>query len=325
MKHKLILVAVIIMFTSYFTFSQNCNLAIKEGSKLTLTAYSWANPNLYDAKFQKLKDNKKDEQIISYNQDVSTGKLAPSSTYPMTYTIKKKSPAAGGDEYTLTTTIAGKEYSSYVTCKNDTLYSYRNKGIVDLSDGKGGSLGFTIQGPAVLPMNMKVGDIPPHYDDMTVLYPTISEEKAKYVDYVKTFSGEVVGLYMFSLKAVESLAISAQTIHYMNALVTAEDEITFGGTKYKSFVIESQTWTKGKMDISVKTAYRDVNEAYEKGIEIMKSKTEKMMIKKGITNELGYTVSYLKEWYVPQIGIVKSETYDNLGGIAGGMSVTALE
>jgi hypothetical protein len=50
-----------------------------------------------------------------------------------------------------------------------------------------------------------------------------------------------------------------------------------------------------------------------------------MMIHKGYNNEKGYMVSYLKEWYVPVIGIVKSESYDMMGGIAGGMSVTAIE
>jgi len=119
MTLKTNLTTLVIMFTSYSTFSQNCSLVIKDGSKLTLTAYSWTNPNLYDPKFQKLKEDKKDEQILSYNQSVSTGKLAPASTYPMTYTIKKTASNNGGDDYTLTTTIAGKDYSSYALCKND--------------------------------------------------------------------------------------------------------------------------------------------------------------------------------------------------------------
>jgi len=140
-KNKTLLAAIAFLFISYSSFSQNCNLAIKDGSKLTLTAYSWTNPNLYDPKFQKLKDDKKDEQILAYNESVLSGKVAPASTYPMIFTVKKAAAEIGGDEYALTTSIAGKDYSAYVLCKNDTLYSYRNKGVVDLPDGKGGSLG----------------------------------------------------------------------------------------------------------------------------------------------------------------------------------------
>ena len=67
------------------------------------------------------------------------------------------------------------------------------------------------------------------------------------------------------------------------------------------------------------------NEAAKKGIERGTSKWDKMMLKKGVTNELGYMVSYLKEWFVPALGIVKTESYDNLGGIAGGSVTSTLE
>jgi len=319
MKRHLNFIALVTVFTSYAAFSQNCNLAYKDGSKFTSTAYSWTNPNLYDPKFQKLKEDKKDELIYSYNKDVQSGKISPASTYPMIFSVKKASLSTGGDEYTLTTNIGGKDYSSYLICKGDTLYSYRNKGVVELPDGKGGSLGFTIQSPSKLPMNIKVGDTLPSFSDLSFLNPVTTETKTKYI--------QMEGDYMvtYSLKALETLSFSSNTIHHVFAKVTAEEEIIISGTKYKAYIIESEKWHKGKMDKSVVTAYSDVNEAYKKGIEKLIAKSDKMMVKKGVTNELGYMVSYLKEWYVPALGIVKTESYDNLGGIAGGSITSGVE
>lgn len=328
-KNKLPLTALVIMFTSYSTFSQNCNLAIKDGSKLTLTFYSWTNPNLYDPKFQKLKDDKKDEQILAYNQSVLTGKIAPASTYPMTFTTKKTTSTNGGDEYIVTTTIAGKDYSGYALCKNDTLYSIRNKGVIYLLDGKGDSLGFSIQSPQILPTKMKVGDKLPTYDDISFLYPTSSEKRLKMVftevipetntHYASSIWGTI------EVNGRQTLTFSSRLIHYVNAEVTGEEEVTIGGVKYKAYIIESETWNKGKMDVSYETNFKEVDEYYAKLTEKGQKKFDKMMLRKGNTNELGFSVSYLKEWFVPTIGIVKSESYDNLGGIGGGMSITGIE
>lgn len=299
--------------------AQDCNFAFKDGGKLTSTAYSWTNPYVYDPKFQKLKDEKKDELIASYNADVLSGKIAPSGTYPYTFTVKKNALASGATEYILTTNIAGKDYSSFLVCKGDTLFSYRNKGPVLLNDANGKELGFTIQDPQKMPLNLKVGDKLPTFNDISFLYPTTSETRTKYVQVVEDY------MVIYSLKALETLSFSSHTIHYMFAEVTGEEELVFAGTKYKAYTIESQTWTKGKMDMSVVTAYRDVNEACKKGMDKTMAKAEKMMVKKGVTNELGYMVSYLKEWYVPQLGIVKTETYDKFGGIAGGSLTTSIE
>jgi hypothetical protein len=317
------------MFTSYSAFTQNCNLALKDGSKLTTTAYSWTNPSLYDPAFQKLKDEKKDAQILAYNQSVSSGTLAPASVYPMTSTVKKVAAAAGGDEYTITTTIGGKDYSSYAICRNDTFYSIRNKGIVDLPDGKGGSLGFSIQSPQVLPLNLKIGDKLPTYEDINFLYPTSSAQRLKMVyteeipETATHYAGWVWGT--IEVDGKQSLTFSSRIINYMFAEVTGEEEVTISGTKYKALIIESEKWNKGKMDVSYETNYKDVNDYYAKMVEKSQKRFDKMMLRKGNTNELGFSVSYLKEWFVPSIGIVKSESYDNLGGIGGGMSITGLQ
>jgi len=319
MTLKICSAAIILMISGYSALAQDCHIAYKDGSKFTSTAYSWTNPHLYDPKFQKLKDEKKDELISKYNNEVQTGKIQPTSTYPMVFSVKRSTLNSGGEEYTLTTSIGGKDYSSYLICKGDTMFSYRNKGIVELNDAKGASIGFTIQSPSKIPMKLKVGDKLPTFSDLSFLNPVTAETRAKYI--------QMEGDYMvsYSLKALETLSFSSNTIHHVFAEVTGEEELTIHGTKYQAYIIESEKWHKGKMDISTTTAYSDVNEAFKKGEEKLKAKAEKMMIKKGVTNDLGYMVSYLKEWFVPALGIVKTESYDNSGGIAGASITTDIE
>jgi hypothetical protein len=332
--NKTILIAIVTLFLNYSAISQNCNLAIKDGSKLTLTAYSWTNPGLYDPKFQKLKEDKKDEQILAFNQSVSAGKVTPSGTYPMAYSVMKAPSKDGGDQYTLTTTIAGKEYSSYAFCKNDTILLYRNLGSVELSDGKGGSLGFTIQGAQILPLKINVGDKLPTYDDVSVLYPTTLDKTLKrtVIDQTShTVYGDPMAssvqykLRQIDVKVKETFNFSSHTVHYKNAMVTGEEEVNIGGIKYKAYIINSETWTKPTLSVSYETADEAVKKSEKKANEIIQESFTKTP-KKQSTNELGYMVSYLKEWFVPEIGgIVKSESYDAFGSISGSLSLTSIE
>src|SRR5687768_10304943 len=133
-KSKLIFTTIVILFISSSVFSQNCNLKIKDGSKITLNAQSWANPLLYDAKFEKAKDEQKTAQIVAYNESIATGKTPAASNYPMTFTAKKTTLSDGVDEYQMTTNISGKDYSSYVICRDDSLFISRNRGILTTPD-----------------------------------------------------------------------------------------------------------------------------------------------------------------------------------------------
>lgn len=321
---KAIASAIMLLFVACSAFSQQCNLLIKDGSKLTLSFLSYTNPSLYDPKFPKLKEEKKDAQIAEYNASVASGKIAPASNSPMTFTLKKTGSSPAGDEFTITVNIAGKDYSSYLLCSPDTLYVYRNKGAVELPDGKGGSAGFTLQGPQKLPTKIKVGDKLPIYEDISFLYPVNHEGMTQMIkSQVYGDAGQIFSTY--DVKVRETVSFSSEIVHSMYAEVTGEDEIAISGTKYKAFIIESETWSKAKMDATYETNNDDLNKLLKENLAKGESKFNKMMLRKGYNNEKGYMVSYLKEWYAPGIGIVKSESYDLLGGIAGGMLTTAIE
>jgi hypothetical protein len=331
---RVIVASLAVIAFGYPAYTQSCNLALKDGSKLKLTANTWANPSLYDPKFQKLSDAKKDEQILAFNQDVASGKIAPASAYPLSYTVKKSPVKDGGDQYTITTNIAGKDYSSYAVCKGDTLLFYRNLGVVEMPDTKGGTMGFTIQGAQVLPLKLKVGDRLPTYDDITILYPSTFDQTLKRTVMDQT-SYTTIGdpmassvnykLRQVDVKVRETFNFSAHTIHYKNAVVLAEEDITISGQPYKAYVISSETWTKPTMTVSYETADEQVKKSEKKTNEIIEESLSKKLYKE-TTNELGYTVSYIKEWFVPQIGgIAKAESYDAFGGILGRTMLLSLE
>ncbi len=334
MTTKALQTFVVTLFLSYSAFSQNCNVVIKDGSKMNISTYIWAMPNLYDPKFIKQKEAAKDQQILAFNESVSSGKAVPATNSPYTIVVKKETAKEGGDQYTLTVTVAGKDYPSYVFCKNDTLFFYRNLGAVDIPDGNGGSNGFMLTGTQVLPMKLKVGDKIPPYDDMLVLYPQTFDKTVKknVMDMVThTAMGDPMAssvkynLRQVDVKVRETFSFSTHTVHYMNAVVTGEEELTIGGVKYKAYIINSETWSKPKIDVSIETADEEVRKSEKKGNELLQESLLKSPRKQS-TNSLGYLVTYLTEWFVPELpGVVRSETYDASGIIAATVAVTGVQ
>ena len=349
--NKISLASVVIFLNSLAATAQNCNLAIKDGAKISLTAQSFTNPLIADAKFLKAKDEQQAEQIVAYNAAIAAGKTPAASNYPMTYTVTKTALKEGGNEYKMTTSIAGKEYSGYVVCRGDSLFITRNKGILSTPDGTGGIYGYSIQGVQKLPVKVKVGDRLPAYEDIIIVLPASTDINVKkkvfagyetnttnesgfFVDsrtgesgvgaYTKTTTREVYNTIDVAVK--KTVSNSGHIVHYMFAEVTGEEHITLSGVTYKAYLIQSQTWSKQTITESFESADDQVNDQQKKLSEKMYRSYDKMMVKKQSTNELGYMVSYLKEWYVPELGgMVKTESYDAHGGIAGGMVLTGIE
>ncbi|MCX6290639.1 MAG: hypothetical protein NT126_02615 [Bacteroidetes bacterium] len=335
-------------------FGQNCGQAIKDGGKLTLVIQSWTNPLLADAKFLKAKDDKKDEQIAAYNADVQSGKIAPASNYPMSFTFKKGN-LNGWDEYILTTTIAGTDYSSYLFCNQDTLYQFRNLGVVRIGTAEN-PVGETVQGAQKLPTHMKVGDVLSPFQDFGFLYPQTMDNKVRITVSAgfKTYDKIGYGIFQDSkdnnktkeglyttptpyeifkqvpVDVKEKISFSTHTINYVNAKVKAEEQVTISGVNYNAFIIESETWTNATMAVNYKSADKKfTTEQIIADIAGQDKKVEKKMerqaLKIGYVNELGYNVTYKKEWFVPQIGIVKTVAFDTYGGISTIMTTTELQ
>jgi hypothetical protein len=350
---KTILTTIVVVLMGSTSFSQTCGQYIKDGGKLTLVIQSWTNPLLADTKFLKAKDEKKDEQIVAYNTDVQSGKISPTSNYPMTFTFKKGT-VRGFDEYTMTTTISGTDYSSYIFCDNDTLYQFRNLGVVRIGTAEN-PVGETVQGAQKLPTNMKVGDVLSPFQDYTFIYPQSMDIKARitvsagFKTYDKIGFGDFkdandqnkskYGLYteptpyeifkQVPVDVKEAISFSTHTINYVHAIVKAEEQVNISGANYKAFVIESETWNNTKMAANYQSADKkfttgQIIEDISNQDKKLEKKMERQALKIGYVNKLGYNVTYKKEWFVPQIGIVKTIAYDTYGGISTIMTTTEL-
>ncbi len=348
---KATLAFIIALLTGTPAIAQKCNLFLKDTGSIELMITTYNTPFMNpDQKFAKMKDAKKDEEVLKFNAMVYGGQVTPASKYPLTYRYKK-AIVPDGDEYTLTTNIAGKDYSSYLVCNSDTLYFARNRGPVEVPNADGSVFGYTIQGIMVLPMRIKVGDVLPKFDDISIVLPTskditvqktvFSHMATKTTDhygyatdsrtgetgfgsYTKTTTSAVYK--NIDVEVRQTISTNNHVINYMFAEVTAEEDVTVNDKKYRAYVIESQSWSKSKMDISYESADERVNREQTELSAKMMGKFDKMMVRRSFTNPLGYMVIYKKEWFVPELGtMAKVEAFDMFGAIVSVTSVTGLK
>ena len=76
MKNAIFLSCAALLINSA-AFSQTCNMALKDGAKLTVNITTYTNPE------------KKEEKIAAFNADVLAGKIKPASNADMLFAIKK--------------------------------------------------------------------------------------------------------------------------------------------------------------------------------------------------------------------------------------------
>ena len=103
------------------------------------------------------------------------------------------------------------------------------------------------------------------------------------------------------------------TRNYVNANVIREEIFKLNGKDYTAYVIESEKWVKAGAQVSINADNETWQKNYDKMAAKIAKKSNKEIMKMGIQNELGYIVTYLTEWFVPGLGIVKSISYDNNG------------
>ncbi|MBK9177468.1 MAG: hypothetical protein IPM46_14270 [Flavobacteriales bacterium] len=328
--------------------AQTCVLAIPENGKSTLAIQTFSGPMFTDPKFMKGKEEKKDEVVAAFNAGVRAGTVPAASNAEMVFTITKAVVEAG-DEYTIGYNVGGTDYFSYVVCKDDTLYICRNRGPVFAGPPED-PIGFSLQGVQKVPVHLKVGDILQPFEDASFIFPTTTDMtvKKRVFSHMGTSSKDGFGFATDSrtgeqgfgkyttttTKAVyksidvavrQSLGFSAHSLQGMNAQVTGEEEVTVGGVKYRAFIIESESWTKGQMNITYESADEEVNREQEANMARLQGKQERLMVRKGFTNKLGYMVMYSKTWFVPQLGgAVITESYDPTGAITSIMRTVSI-
>ncbi len=315
-------------------YSQNSKLAYREGNVIALNVNSWTNDLIYDPKFIKQKQEKRDEQILAFNAKIVSGQLPPQKL-PLTYKVFNEPTSSKDlDSYRVTTNIGGKDYSSFYEASKDTMYIYRNKGVIT------SEVGFTIQGVQKIPFNLKVGDKLPMFEDVGMMYPTSTNQKVKEQvsaglktkttnevgvaigsdgnvingQYQKTSTYEVYNSIETEVR--KTLQTSLVMLFYVNAEVTKTEEVKVAGKTYTAYVIDSEIWSKSKTDRTYESERASAANMLKAQDAKLEAKMGKKMVKWGFNNAEGYMVMFKQEWFVPEFGVVRVRVYDTHGGIS---------
>jgi hypothetical protein len=225
------------------------------------------------------------------------------STY--TYTI-----APSANRYAQTVEIGGTAYSSYFACRNDTFYFYKfNSPSYTVAGNDTSSVGF--YGTCKIPLKLNIGDSLPFFTDMT----WSGYNHAEMGDAVKTHS-YISGNYLISHSELHTALVKSTVglynyyINNMNAVVTGKEKITVAGKTYDAFKIQSEIWTKSSVQVDASSDDVVVNKKYKKGAKKANKKMDKN-IRALADNNLGYMVTPVEQWFVPQLGFVKTLMYNN--------------
>lgn len=355
------------LIASSSALAQTC-ITLKNGQQLTQTTSSWVNTLIADKKFIKAGETKRAEMVADYNNDCASGKIKGFGGTPYTLTMTDYSKG------TLDESIAFQmgPYKFPMECKNDTLYLYRNKGIMRMEENvlvnvnapnayidevkfelTKKTIGFGRQGAAVFPNSLDIGDNLPIYEDIYLSVPTSWDDKIRHnvlAGYKKVTStsygygsgvnkkGQAIsGIGVWETTTMKALYKTIKTdakvtisssiyiMHHVFATVTDKKSIKIGKDTYDAYVIQSQRWTKNNEVNNWESESKELNAQMAQWESDFKERIEKKLMKKGITNELGYLVEHVTEWFVPGVGVVQFESVDSHGVITSKMTINKIK
>jgi hypothetical protein len=170
MKNKIIciLIAAQLIINYSTTNAQNCS-ALKKGMKFSFEVTMY--PLIIEKDpmgFMKMNQKEKDKAVNEFKEGISSGKIQPKSVTTSVYTVEGVTPTG---EYIFSTTQGDKKFDSYLSCKNDTFYVLRTKGMTPMVS-KNDTVGFYSYGAQAIPINLKVGGNTPGYIDESVMAST---------------------------------------------------------------------------------------------------------------------------------------------------------
>ncbi len=366
MKKTLLIIGLGLVTTSS-VLAQNC-ITLKKGQQITQTTSSWVNTLIADKKFIKSSETKRAEMVADYNKDCASGKIKGFGGTPYTLTMTDYSKGSWGESIA----FQMGPYKFPMECKNDTLYLFRNKGIMRMEENvlvnvnapnayidevkfelTKKTIGFGSQGAAVFPNSLDIGDNLPLYEDIYLSVPTSWDDKIRHnvlTGYKKVTStsygynsgvnskGQAVsgiGVWEEStMKAVYktiktdakvTISSSIYIMHHVFATVTDKVSLKIGKDSYDSYVIQSQRWTKNNEVTDWDTESQELNANMALWESDFKERIAKKFVKKGITNELGYIVEHVTEWFVPGIGVVQFESVDSHGVMTSKMTIDKIK
>lgn len=333
---KLIISLLMLFLTALLLNAQECSL-YEQGKVIKSSMKTWFPMKPMMPEWAKMKQAEKNKNVDEFNKNAESGIEKPSYEGTFELPINDIISVPNADLITFTSVFNGIEYKTYTACRNDTMFFVRGPRFsIEYKDGK--PAGYKIIGVQIIPNKLQVGDVLTPYTDYGETFPEIKEwqeqvtifagyeekketgtgvffdsydSKWKSGDYERTYSEAVYIEVMGTFQEKSSFAM--ETRNYVNARVVREEIITIDGQPYNAYVIESQKWVKAGPDVSIKSNIESWQKIYDKISAKVAKKANKEIAAMGLQNEQGYMVTYMTEWFVPGLGIVKTIGYDNNG------------
>jgi len=330
------------LFVSCILLSLNVSgqLIVEKGQKVQVRTKSFANtlPTTVK-KWDKMDEAQRSQHVEELNKRIEAGEVQPWMNVTSNLQIIDVNNTTPIGSYTVKAIDGTYEYQTTNYCAYDTMHLVRNADVV-YSINDGDTLGLAVQGVQRIPNKLKVGDKLPSYRDYMITIPETWTNTVK--ESVKSFSyttsknqigwmqDSYSGDFSFgefkvterhdvyttiSHKVKVTQNIQGSIIHYFVAKVTGEETIQLGAKSYPAFIIESESWSKGGLVVDYDAENERIEQQQQAAFEKLQAKAAKFSQRSGYTNDLGYVVKYLKEWFVPGMGIVKNEIHDQYGAI----------
>lgn len=336
MKKIIFTLSVVIAFSLNLN-AQKCT-QFEQGQVIKSSMKSWFCTQPLMPDWAKMKPAAKAKFVEEYNIKAESGAEKPAYEGSFETIIKEilflHDKPELGELVVSSTTIAGVDYISNTLCKGDTIFIVRGDDRLTYTKGPNGEItGHSITGVQKIPKNLKVGDVLPMYEDYSTTLPTNKDwttsvqEITGYKEVKTTWQEQDMNNVLWDKTLTKSEAVwenvavhvkmesqfVMQVKYWVNANVVREEELEIDGKKYKAYVIESQKWTKGTTQSVIVSDNKKWNNTYERVNKRIQKKSNKEIAKMGIMNEEGYMINFFTEWFVPNLGIVKSESYDMNG------------
>lgn len=193
------------------------------------------------------------------------------------------------------------EIKSYYICKNDTIQMYKGESPQYIVTGAD-TTGYSIFGVCKIPLHPKVGDSLLSYSEFTTNSFSSSSRQEAY----KT-SSYVLGNYRYTTATLHSDIVNSNfgmgtwSHYFVNAVVAAEEKITFMGKEYTAYKIDYEMWMRTVLSYSASSDDKFLDKKNQKTSKKMNKKSEKMADKMA-DNEEGYKVTPIEAWFVPELG-----------------------
>lgn len=334
--------------------AQQKGFTVKEGQKLKVhTENFFVSLNEDDKKkMKKMKDPAdKAKYINEINQIYLSGQKKNTFGFKVAadMLVEKVDKGEFGERMVTTMEAGGRKYRFVSAYKNDTFYFSRNSNPV-FSVYQGDTIGFGIQGIKEIPANIQSGISLKRYYDYGVIFDkavdvTLKKSVFSHMASKTTLERNTFGLdsrtgqfgfgdfrvtkthavyNTIDIAARQHLEGNSYTINYAVSDVGEKQPVTVHGKTYQAYVITSEQWVKSEAKFVFESEDKAVQKNTNTEAEKLASKARETQIKEGGLNSEGYVVTKYKEFYVPGVGVVRTELYEPNGLLKTVMTVEYL-